>query len=260
MSHIKGYVQFISEQNQGQAKLDGDIAVTRRLIQLAKDRGLKELEDLNQKRLDKLLQTKKYNMTQEKETAPKVAPAQNGVKSDAEPAANPDVSLAAKFGSGNPGAVWTDEQKAAREQLAVDTTAAPHDASMRMSSAKDNAKFKVGEKGKPVATPAVAEPIELLPEPAAIAAITNANTDTKPAAKPAATPAATAAKKQEPFQMSSGRGNEALRARNMAKAKARKQNPTVNTKPTLNKAGTDSGSGVDALRQRINKRSEERGK
>mgnify|MGYP001093132941 CR=1 FL=1 len=69
------------------------------------------------------------------------------------------------------------------------------------------------------------------------------------------------AKKQKRFQIkSSGRGNEALRARNIAKAKARKQNPTVNTKPTLNKAGTDSGSGVDALRQRINKRSEERGK
>ena len=60
--------------------------------------------------------------------------------------------------------------------------------------------------------------------------------------------------------MSSGRGNEALRARNIAKAKARKQNPTVNTKPTLNKAGTDSGSGVDALKQRMIKRSEERGK
>ena len=29
MSHIKGYVQFISEQNQGQTKLDRDIAVTR---------------------------------------------------------------------------------------------------------------------------------------------------------------------------------------------------------------------------------------
>ena len=64
----------------------------------------------------------------------------------------------------------------------------------------------------------------------------------------------------KPVQMSSGRGNEALRARNIAKAKARKQNPTVNTKPTLNKAGTDSGSGVDALKQRMIKRSEERGK
>ena len=69
------------------------------------------------------------------------------------------------------------------------------------------------------------------------------------------------AKKQKRFQIkSSGRGNEALRARNIAKAKARKQNPTVNTKPTLNKAGTDSGSGVDALKQRMIKRSEERGK
>ena len=69
------------------------------------------------------------------------------------------------------------------------------------------------------------------------------------------------AKKQKRFQIkSSGRGNEALRARNIARAKARKQNPTVNTKPTLNKAGTDSGSGVDALRQRMIKRSEERGK
>ena len=36
MSHIKGYVQFISEQNQGQAKLDRDIASYKKLIQLPK--------------------------------------------------------------------------------------------------------------------------------------------------------------------------------------------------------------------------------
>ena len=112
--------------------------------------------------MDKLLQTKKYNMTQEKETAPTGSELDgaksSGTTSQAGEKKVQPTSLTDKLGSDNPDAEWTDEQKAAREQLAVDqhkpTTAAPHDASMRMSSAKDNAKFKVGEKGKPVATPA----------------------------------------------------------------------------------------------------------
>ena len=219
MSHIKGYVQFISEQNQDQTELEKNIAAIRNLIRIAKEKGLTRGEERYQKKLDKLLQTKKSNNIIGKETAPKVAPVTNGDKSNtntaAEPAAKPVVSLADTYGGDNPGAEanWTDEQKDARER----------------------AKRAV------------------------------VNTDPKPAvvntAKPAVVNTAKpVAKKQEPFQMSSGRGNEALRARNIAKAKARKQNPTVNTKPTLNKAGTGSGSGVDALRQRINKRAEERGK
>ena len=245
MSHIKGYVQFISEQNQDQTELEKNIAAIRNLIRIAKEKGLTRGEERYQKKLDKLLQTKKSNNIIGKETAPKVAPVTNGDKSNtntaAEPAAKPVVSLADTYGGDNPGAEanWTDEQKDARE---------------RAKRAVVNTDPK----------PAV---VNTDPKPAVV------NTDPKPAvvntAKPAvvntAKPAVVntakpVAKKQEPFQMSSGRGNEALRARNIAKAKARKQNPTVNTKPTLNKAGTGSGSGVDALRQRINKRAEERGK
>jgi len=126
------------------------------------------------------------------------------------------------------------------------TTARPHDGAKPTTTSNTTTAARPHDGAKPTTTSnkttADAKP----------ATITNANTVKKPVAG--------AAKKQEPFQMSSGRGNEALRARNIAKAKARKQNPTVNTKPTLNKAGTDSGSGVDALKQRMIKRSEERGK
>ena len=78
------------------------------------------------------------------------------------PAAEPDVSLAAKFGSDNPGAGRTAEKQANRntalnqlgrsgERLTTTTNT-----SMRLPAAKDNAKFKAAEKRKPAdAKPAV---------------------------------------------------------------------------------------------------------
>jgi len=262
MSHIKGYVQFISEQNQDQTELEKNIAAIRNLIRIAKEKGLTRGEERYQKKLDKLLQTKKSNNIIGKETAPKVAPVTNGDKSNtntaAEPAAKPVVSLADTYGGDNPGAEanWTDEQKDARERAkraVVNTDPKPAVVNTDPKPAVVNTDPKPAVVN--TAKPAV---VNTDPKPAVVNTAKPAVVNTaKPAVVNTAKPVA---KKQEPFQMSSGRGNEALRARNIAKAKARKQNPTVNTKPTLNKAGTGSGSGVDALRQRINKRAEERGK
>ena len=258
MSHIKGYVQFISEQNQGQTKkLEKRIADTRRLLQLARTWGSNRGEELHKKRLDKLLQTKESNKIIEKETAPKVAPAQNGDKSNAKLAAistdqdlldisqlikkKQDIINGLRNTPGNTQTKTIERLKQEIRDLKDETFSEP--IKIEPLPIFDPIKIK----------PYIPKPAPIIsPVPAAVEPVVK-----KPVVRK---PVVDAAKKQEPFQMSSGRGNEALRARNMAKAKARKQNPTVNTKPTLNKAGTDSGSGVDALRQRINKRSEERGK
>ena len=216
MSHIKGYVQFISEdlgvKRYINDKQKSDIKAIEDIIRDAKDKNLQRSVAHWQKKLD---QIKKYNTILGKENS-----APNGVRSNAKSADANDANLKAS--------------QARRHQQALDAEA---------------------KKGKLAATPVVTTPVVTKP-------VVSTPVVTKPVVStPVVTkPVVDAAKKQEPFQMSSGRGNEALRARNIAKAKARKQNPTVNTKPTLNKAGTDSGSGVDALKQRMIKRSEERGK
>ena len=205
MSHIKGYLQFISEQRGGRhdpsLNRDEQIANLRTWIQSIKpENASKQLQAMMSDQLDKMLLQQKR-------------------------AANKSSSSSSSANA---------------------TTARPHDGAKPTTTSNTTTAARPHDGAKPTTTSnkttADAKP----------ATITNANTVKKPVAG--------AAKKQEPFQMSSGRGNEALRARNIAKAKARKQNPTVNTKPTLNKAGTDSGSGVDALKQRMIKRSEERGK
>jgi len=187
MSHIKGYLQFISEQNQGDINA-AEIKKKKDIIKGLRNKPGNATQIKTIERLEQEIQDLK---------------AEAAANTDAKPAANPTTT--------------TVTTPAARDNAKFKAVG------QRLPAARDNAKFKAVD----TATTTVVEP---------------------------------AAKKQEPFQMSSGRGNEALRARNIAKAKARKQNPTVNTKPTLNKAGTDSGSGVDALKQRMIKRSEERGK
>ena len=200
MSHIKGYVQFISEQNQGDkaAEIKRIQDVIKGLRNTSGNTQIKTIKRLEQELQDLKDQTFSDPIKIEPLTIPKPA-----VIISTEPAAANTAANTAVANSTTPAAANT-----AANTADANTAANPADA-------------------KPI-TPAVTKPATITVK--------------------------------KPVQTSSGRGNEALRARNIAKAKARKQNPTVNTKPTLNKAGTDSGSGVDALRQRMNKRSEERGK
>ena len=221
MSHIKGYLQFISEQNQDQTErvLKTKIATYTNLIANAKKSGRKGAEEIFQKRLDEY-QKKLDNLLQTRN-----------------PTTTSDANKTPVDNNANKTPVDNNANKTPVDNNAnktpVDNNAnkTPVDNNAKKTPVDNNAKKSDANK------------------PPVVAKKSDAN-------KPPVV-----AKKQKRFQIkSSGRGNEALRARNIAKAKARKQNPTVNTKPTLNKAGTDSGSGVDALKQRMIKRSEERGK
>ena len=247
MSHIKGYLQFISEQNQ-----DDDIAAKIKQIQGV----IKGIQDgpnshMHGRRINQLkqqLQDLKAEAAEEPVTTISWEP---DPTTDPNPTTPVTTRGVVKTGPNPTTPVTT--RGVVNPPTTTDVNSNPLGIGMR--------KFKKNLKKAQadwLANPAAVNPAAANPA----AANPPTTTVTNPAAaKPNTTTVTTpAAKKQEPFQMSSGRGNEALRARHIAKAKARKQNPTVNTKPTLNKAGTDSGSGVDALKQRMIKRSEERGK
>jgi len=294
MSHIKGYLQFISEQNQ-----DDDIAAKIKQIQ-GVIKGIQDgpnshmhgrrinqlkqqLQDLKAEAAEEPVTTISWEPDPTTDPNPTTPVTTRGVVKTGPNPTTPVTTRGVVKTGPNPTTPVTT-RGVVNPPTTTDVNSNPLGIGMRkfkknLKKAQADWLANPAAANPAAANPAAANPAAANPptttvtNPAAAkpntttvttpaAAKPNTTTVTTPAAaKPNTTTVTTpAAKKQEPFQMSSGRGNEALRARNIAKAKARKQNPTVNTKPTLNKAGTDSGSGVDALKQRMIKRSEERGK
>jgi len=303
MSHIKGYLQFISEQTQGDINA-AEIKKKKDIIKGLRNKPGNATQIKTIERLEQEIQDLKAEAAANTDAKPAANPTTTTVTTPAardnakfkavgqrlpaardnakfkavdtatttvvEPAANPAAknpaakNPAAKNPDAKDDAKKPDANTAAKNeriQAEIRKRRASRDFSkipqLKQQLNDLKAKADVNPPTTTVTNPADAKPnTTTVTNPPTTTVTTPA--DAKPAAITVTKPATITVKK--PVQMSSGRGNEALRARNIAKAKARKQNPTVNTKPTLNKAGTDSGSGVDALKQRMIKRSEERGK